>query len=148
MEPLLKNLVKEGVVSSCNPDTCSARVAFTDQSGKVSYDLPVLVRGSLHTKDYWMPEPGEQVVCLFLPSGNARGYIIGAVYSKKDRPPVTNAYKRHMAFSDGTTLEYDQSTHILTVNAAGTINIVAAKGISLSATDGVSITGKNDSESW
>lgn len=124
MDPLLKNLIRVGIISSTNPENCTARVAFEDRAAMVSYDLPVLVRGSLQNKDYWMPDPGEQVVCLFLPSGAAQGFILGSLYSAKDTPPVADGNKRHIAFSDGTTIEYDRATHILTINSIGQVNVI------------------------
>lgn len=130
MDPILKNLVRVGIVSSTNPAAGTARVAFEDKANVVSYDLPVLVRGSLQTKDYWMPDPGEQVVCLFLPSGNAQGFIIGSIYSAKDKPPVSNQNKRHIAFPDGTTIEYDRVTHSLLINAVGPVE-VRGKNVSI-----------------
>ena len=168
MDPMLKNLIRVGSVSAINPEKCTARVVFADRSEVVSFELPVLVRGSLRNKDYWMPDPGEQVVCLFLPSGNAQGFIIGSIYSERDKPPVTEGNKRHMLFSDGTVIEYDSSTSKLlidakgsveidargnvTINTADTISITAPKGITLSATDitgtGVVIVGKGASQGW
>lgn len=168
MDPILKNLLRVGIVSSVSPENCTARVAFKDKASTVSYDLPILVRGSFQVKDYWLPDPGEQVLCLFLPSGNAQGFILGSLYSKTDVPPVADANKRHISFPDGTTLEYDRATHTLKVDATGPINIVTAqdvtitadnvlsitapKGITISATDGdgagVQINGRLTSESW
>lgn len=137
-----KNLIRVGRVSSINPAACSARVAFEDKSNVVSYDLPILVRGSLDNKDYWMPQPNEQVVCMFLPSGNAQGFILGSFYSEKDLPPVASQDKHHMAYSDGTTLEYDTNTHTLTINAIGAINIIASGSIHVTGdviADGISL---------
>ena len=168
MDPVIKNMVRVGIISSVNPDTCTARVAFKDKAATVSYDLPILVRGSFQVKDYWLPDPGEQVLCTFLPSGNAQGFILGSLYSKTDTPPVVDANKRHISFPDGTTLEYDRATHTLKVDATGPINIItvqdvtitadnvlsitAPKGITISATDrdgaGVQINGRLTSESW
>lgn len=160
MDPVIKNMVRVGIVSSVNPDTCTVRVAFGDKANTVSYDLPVLVHGALQVKDYWLPAPGEQVLCMFLPSGNAQGFVLGSLYSQADPPPVTDGNKRHIAFSDGTTIEYNQSTHTLTINATGPVNIItskvlsitAPKGITISATDadgtGVQINGKITSENW
>lgn len=108
----------------------------------VSFDLPVLVRGAMGTKDYWLPDPGEQVVCIFLPIGNAQGFVLGAFYSQKDRPPVAEANKRHIAFPDGTTIEYDRATHTLTINAKGPINIVATGNVIVQGdviADGISL---------
>lgn len=142
MDPILKNIVRVGLVSKVNPEACSARVIFQDRSDVVSYDLPILVRGSLENKDYWLPGSGEQVVCLFLPSGNAQGYILGSVYSKKDKPPVADSNKRCLKFSDGSTLEYDRNTNTLTINAVGPISIVAEGNVSIVGdviADGVSL---------
>lgn len=163
----LKNIIRVGIVSSINPTKATARVAFEDQSSLVSYELPVLVWGSLKTKDYWMPDPGEQVLCLFLPSGAAQGFILGSFYSEKDKPPVTSKDKRHITFPDGTVIEYDSASHKLLIDAKGpvevktsdtadvtanTASISAPKGVTISATDsdgtGVQINGKNNSESW
>jgi phage baseplate assembly protein V len=144
-------LVRVGKISATNPAACTARVTFGDRSDTVSYDLPIIVRGSLQNQDYWMPVPGEQVVCLFLPSGN-RGFILGSIYSEVDKPPVTDSNKRLLSFSDGTVLEYDAVTHTLTIDAAEKITITAPKGITLSASDptgtGVQINGKTNTESW
>jgi phage baseplate assembly protein V len=140
MDQNFKNLIRVGIVSSINPEKCTARVAFGDRSNVVSYELPILVRGSLKNKEYWMPDTDEQVVCIFLPSGNAQGFILGSLYSQKDVPPVVDENKRHISFSDGSTIEYDRSAHALTINAVGSVNIVAAKG--------VTITGKSYSQSW
>jgi phage baseplate assembly protein V len=138
----MKELIRVGIVSSINPAKCAARVAFGDKSNLVSYELPVLVRGSFQVKDYWMPSPGEQVVCVFLPSGNAQGFIIGALYSDKDKTPVSDQNKRHIKFTDGTVIEYDQGTHTLTINAVGPVNIVAAGSVNVTGdviADGVSL---------
>lgn len=131
MNPILKNLIRVGRVSSVNPAACTARVAFEDRSDVVSYELPTLVSGSLQAKEYWLPVPGEQVLCLFLPSGNAQGFIVGSIYSEKNKPPVASATKRHITFPDGTKLEYDWNTSTLSINAAGAINIVASGNVNV-----------------
>ncbi len=140
MDPVLKNLIRVGRVSSLGKAT--ARVVFGDRQDMVSYDLNVVTRNSQDNKDYWMPDIGEQVVCLFLPSGNAQGFILGTIYSDADEPPVNDPNKRHMRFSDGTSIEYDRSTHTLTIDAQGPINIVAAGNVNVTGdvvADGISL---------
>lgn len=140
MDAILKNLIRVGRVSSLGKAT--ARVVFPDRQNMVSYDLQVIVRKSQNDKDYWMPDIGEQVVCLFLPSGNAQGFILGSFYSDVDQPPVDNPNKRHVTFADGTVIEYDRSTHTLTVNAQGPVNIVAAGNVNVTGdvvADGISL---------
>lgn len=139
MEPVLKNVARVGRVSSINPGDGTVRVVFEDRQDMVSYDLPVIVRQSLKNKDYFMPDVGEQVLCLFLPSGNAQGFILGAFYSDEDLPPVTDQGKRHVRFEDGTSIEYDRTTHTLSINAQGTINIKASGAITI--TGNIAING-------
>lgn len=122
MNGVLKNLIKVGRVSSVNPKTVTARVEFEAQE-LVSSDLLILQRQTLKNKDYCLPDVGEHVVCIFLPTGNAEGFILGAIYSSDD-PPVNNVNKRMVKFSDGTKVEYDRSSRTLTVDATGPINIV------------------------
>lgn len=156
-----KNLIRVGRVSSVNPAAATARVVFEAQ-GVVSYDLPVLQRQTLRNQDYCLPDVGEHVLCIFLPTGNAEGFILGSFYSDQDQPPAgaDSENKRIVRFEDGTTVEYDRATSTFTINAVGPVNIVAAevlqisapKGVTISATDqqgsGVQINGKDTSGSW
>jgi phage baseplate assembly protein V len=138
---LVKNLIRVGRVSAVYPERCTARVVFDDRENLVSFELPTLGRGSLYNKDYWLPDVDEQVVCLFLPNGNAQGFIIGSPFSKADTPPVVDPNKRHMAFSDGTVIEYDRETHTLFVDAKGPINIMTTNQVNISAAAGVNVAG-------
>lgn len=167
MDNQVKNLIRVGRVSAINAAKATAKVVFEAQ-GLVSYDLPVIQNQTLKNKDYCLPDIGERVVCVFLPTGNAEGFILGSIYSDEDKPPADNANKRLVCFEDGSIVEYDRETHTLTVNAAGPINIVsskivsitaeekliisAPKGVSISAPDitgiGVVITGKSSGGSW
>ena len=138
MNNQLKNIVRVGRVSSVNPAAGTARVAFEPQ-GVVSYDLQILVPQTLKNKDYYMPDIGEHVVCLFLPTGNQEGFILGAVYSNEDTPAVADPNKRQVKFKDGTWIEYDQSSHALTINTTGAVNIVAAGNVNI--TGDINVTG-------
>lgn len=145
MDPILKNIMRVGTVSSVDPGKCTARVTFADKAEVVSFDLPVLVRGSLQNKDYWLPDPGEQVVCLFLPSGNAQGFIIGSLYSEKDVPPVGDQNKRHIKFSDGSFIEYDRSEHKLVIDIKGSVEIVATGPVEVVTSDVANVTASTAS---
>lgn len=67
-----------GTVSSVNAAKGTARVTFSDRSNVVSPELNVM-------KNAWPIAPGERVVCLFLPTGNA-GFVLGAYHSADDPP--------------------------------------------------------------
>ncbi|CDX01305.1 Phage baseplate assembly protein V [Desulfitobacterium hafniense] len=109
-----------GEVVSINPAKCRARIKFDDRDGIISEELAVVVKGSLKNKDYWMPRVGEAVLCSF---AGKKGFILGAIYSDADPPPVSSEKKRYIEFEDGTAIEYDSATHTLTVECVGTINI-------------------------
>ena len=131
----IKSLVRVGVVSSVNPANGTARVAFNALDSVVSYDLPIITRGSKADKDYWIPDIDEQVLCLMQPDYNGRGscvgYIVGTFYSSVDSPAENNADVRAIKFSDGTVIKHDRATGDLSVNATGNINIKAAGTITI-----------------
>jgi len=120
---VVENLIRDGIVSSTNPANCTVRVTFPDKDDLVSGDLRVLTRGSKNNKDYWLPDVGESVVCLFLPNGNNEGFCLGTYFNEVDKPPVNDLDKRHMKFIDGTTIEYDRKTHTLAINCKGSVII-------------------------
>lgn len=61
----IKRLIRVGTVSSVNAPAGTVRVAFAAQDEMVTYELPVITRGSKGNKDYWLPDVDEQVLCLF-----------------------------------------------------------------------------------
>jgi phage baseplate assembly protein V len=142
MDTILKNIIRVGNVTAINAAGHQVRVAFGDNA--VSYWLDVIVRNTYKNKDYAMPDLGEQVVCIFLPNGNSQGYILGAVYSTEDMPPVNDIDKRHVTFEDGTEIEYDRNEHALKIiiSGSGCINISAPGSVSVAGdvvADGISL---------
>lgn len=111
---VLENLIKIGEVSSIDPAKATARVVFDDEDSLVSFDLQVLQKNTFGNKDYSMPEIGEDVVCLFLPSGPEDGFILGAVYAGEIEPPENSEDVRTILFKDGTKIKYDRAAHELT----------------------------------
>lgn len=131
MNKILQNIIRVGIVSSHNPENATVKVIFPDKDNTVSYDLSVLMAQTEKNKDYFIPDIGEQVLCLFLPNGIEEGFVIGSIYSNKNKPPVTDANKRHIKFEDGTWVEYDRGNSTLTVSAVGDIKIISATNINI-----------------
>lgn len=71
-------MIRVGKVSSIDVSIGAARVAFPD-TGTVSKELPVL-------KNAWPLQVGQQVFCLFLPTGYQQGVILGTFYTADDPP--------------------------------------------------------------
>jgi phage baseplate assembly protein V len=136
----MQKLIAVGRVSTVYPERCTARVYFEDRDA-VSRELHVGIRGSQNTKDYWMPEPGEAVVCAFLPN-SSEGFILCSYYGGDDKPPVKERHKRHISFEDGTSIEYDSKTHTLSIECAGSVNIKASGNVTVIGdviADGISL---------
>ncbi len=133
--------VRVGIVESTNPKKVTVRVKIPDLDNVISYDLQVVQRKTLKDKDYWLPDLKEEVLCLFQGNGLESGFVLGALYNEEDEPPVNSQEKRHVAFEDGTSLEYDRKAHKLTATVQGDIEIAATGNITVSAGANVKITG-------
>lgn len=124
----IKNLIRIGIVSAVNGETCSARVTFGEKDNSVSEDLPIITIGSKQTKAYWLPEVGTQVLCIFQPNVSANGicdgFIIGAFYSAEDMSVESNADVRSITFADGSFIRYEDGN--IEINAKGKLVLKGA----------------------
>jgi phage baseplate assembly protein gpV len=110
VSPLRLGIVKEQDVSLAR-----LRVIFNEFDQMLSYWLPVVVPKTQNDKAYWLPDIGEQVVCL-MDARDEAGVVLGAIYSQADATPVQNADKFHLGFKDGTSIEYDRASHVLALS--------------------------------
>lgn len=138
----LPDLIKIGEVSSVDPEKCTARVVFDDEDSLVSYDLQILQRNTYENQDYQMVHPGEDVVCLFLGSGQEDGFIIGSLYAGEIKPPEASLDRRTVVFSDDTRVCYDRQEHKLTVTIEGTEIVFNRQDGSITVPNAVTINCK------
>ena len=131
----IKRLIRVGTVSSVNAAAGTVRVAFAAQDDMVTYELPVITRGSKNNKDYWLPDVDEQVLCLFLPNTSGRGvrdgFVLGTFYSSVDAPVENSGDVHAVKYGDGTIIKHDRSTGKLTINATGDIDIIAGGNVTI-----------------
>lgn len=131
----IKRLIRVGTVSSVNAAAGTVRVAFAAQDDMVTYELPVITRGSKNNKDYWLPDVDEQVLCLFLPNTSGRGicdgFVLGTFYSSVDAPVENSGDVHAVKYGDGTIIKHDRSTGKLTINATGDIDIIAGGKVTI-----------------
>ncbi len=120
-----------GLVTGQDPALCRVRIKFPDLDQVTSYWLPIAVPKTQNDKAYWIPDIGEQVVCL-MDDHDEAGAVLGAIYSQADATPVQSADKFHLQFKDGASFEYDRAAHKLSVGLpnGGTVS-VSANGASL-----------------
>ncbi len=101
-----------GIVQAQDPAHAKVRVVFPDYDEMISWWLPIVFFKTQNDKAYWIPDIGEQVVCL-MDLRDEAGAVLGAIYSSADVPPVNSADKFHLAFKDGAYFDYDRVAHLL-----------------------------------
>jgi phage baseplate assembly protein V len=124
-----------GIVKTQDLVNCRVRVTFPDRDQMTSWWLPICVPKSQNDKAYWIPDVGEQVVCL-MDEHDEDGAVLGAIYSQGqsgDATPVTSADKWHLTMKDTATFEYDRAAHNLAVNLPMNATMsIAVNGVSIS----------------
>jgi len=101
-----------GIVRQQDPARAKVRVVFPDYDEVISWWLPVIFFKTQNDKAYWMPDIGEQVVCL-MDLRDEAGAVLGAIYSEADVPPVNSADQFYLGFKDGARFDYDRAGHVL-----------------------------------
>ena len=136
----VEDLIRIGQVSSVNAADCTCRVAFDDLEGLVSGDMRIVQPRTVAEQVFSLPEPGESVLCVFLPSGLQEGFVIGSYYAGGNRPPGGRADASFRRFRDGTVIEYDIGAKRLTIHAAGDVTVHAEGRIDVNSGTAVTIT--------
>ena len=62
---------------------------FPDRDQMQSWWLPVILPKTQNDKAYWIPDVGEQVVCL-MDAHDEDGAVVGAISSAADATPVNS----------------------------------------------------------
>ena len=118
-------IVRKGQISTIDPATCRARVAFDDLDETVSNELPICQRRTAGTKHYDLPEIGEHVLCIFDPSGEEQGWVLTSFYTLSNLPENIGEGRYITEYSDGTIIEYDTKKSKLTLIGAQSLEIEA-----------------------
>jgi phage baseplate assembly protein V len=118
---MFRDMFRIGEVVGTKPENCTARVQFKDADGMVSGDLQIIYCNTLKNKDYWLPDVGEIVVCIFLGNGQTSGFVLGSVYNAESKPPAGNQDKWAKEFEDGTRIEYDRKENKLNIDINGDV---------------------------
>ena len=99
---------------------------FPDRDQLQSWWLPVILPKTQNDKAYWIPDVGEQVVCL-MDAHDEDGAVVGAIYSAADSPPANSPDVFHLSTKDNASFEYNRASHALqvTIPTGGTVTISA-----------------------
>ena len=140
----LAQIIRVGFVTARQPEKHRVQVQCRDTvtSALTTDWLLVLTPRASADLHYDLPDIGDQVLCLFLPIGLERGFVVGSMYGKQE-PPVKDAEKTHRTFKDGTVLEYDRAKHVLTGEVKGDVMLHATGNITLIADGTFIVRGAN-----
>ena len=133
-------ILKIGEVTDIDPAKCKIRATFDDEDGKTSYWLPVLQRKTLHDKDYWLPDVGEDVLCLFFNEAEEAGFAVGSFYAGDVDVPGQSIDIRTVKFKDGSEFSYNRNSHEL--KGVGTNFTLNRQNIAISAPETISQSSK------
>lgn len=128
---LVENLIRVGEVTSVDAAAATARVWFSDKDDVESFDLQVMTRNAGKTKRLSMPDIGEIVVCLFLPSGVETGFIVGSIYPANVARPTSAGGIDVVEYDDGARIEYDTSTGALAVSGVKSVSVAGSDSVIL-----------------
>lgn len=107
------DIIRIGTVSSVHPERHRVRVKFPDKDNLISYELPVIVRGSLKNKMQCLPDPGEAVLCVFLPNGEEQGFCLGSFYSAADLPASEDKEEYLLKIPGGVCISVNRADHTI-----------------------------------
>jgi phage baseplate assembly protein V len=121
----LRGMLRTGTVSAVYPKTDTVRVVFDDKDETTSPELHVLHRFSGKNKDYWMPDIGDQVLCIFNNNDKnfSTGWVLGSYFTERQPPQVASADIMRMDFADGSFVEVNRAAGSLKINFTGPITI-------------------------
>jgi phage baseplate assembly protein V len=118
-----------GVVDSKDYDSLSVegkvRVRLVDkQPGILTKGLPVLFPFTGVNKAFFMPKVGDRVVVM-TDENTEDGIVLGAIYSKQNKPLYDDSDIYSIDFDDGTFIRYDKTNKILKLKSAWHLEIEA-----------------------
>lgn len=119
---------KTGVVCAVDAAKVRVRVKFAELDGLTSAWLPIGQGSTKLNKHYVMMDIGEHVACL-MDANLEDGVVLCAIYSSADLPPVQNADKTHIQFSDNSYAEYDRAAHVMTIAIGDCTFTLGATGL-------------------
>ena len=96
------------------------RVTFEDRDDMVSSPIAVLQRFTGENKDIHVPSINEKVCCIFLPTGQEDGFVIGSFYDETNQPPADN---NKTVYSDGSSISVKDGVMDIVMLAA--VNITS-----------------------
>lgn len=155
LEKRFSQMIRVGRIAELNEDDSTVTVQLTDpedgSEALVTDELHWITTRAGEDREWWAPEPGEQVI-VFAPGGDpAQGFVLPGIYQDDHPAPASKKTQHRREYKDGAFVQYDREKHEYEVNAtdSGKIKLVvgqssieiSATGIKISTPGTVEING-------
>lgn len=130
-------MLKFGNICDTDPESGLCRVEFDDDAITSDW-LPLIVKNSFNTKDFFIFDIGEHVACL-MDSNAENGVILGAIYSQDRKPDGGATDHQRIVYKDGSTFDFDMSSGTLTIDIKGDVNLKTSGSVNVEAVGSVSV---------
>jgi len=125
---LITNLIRTGTMSEVDPVNWLCRVKTGDiETNWINW----LTTRAGHTRTWWKPTVGEQVVLLSLGGNLETAFALPAIYSDAFPPPDYSENSTTTESKHGGWFQYEPETGQLLIKNIKSVRIEAADGIQL-----------------
>lgn len=129
---LLRNMIRTGVIVDIDLSSGRCRV---QTGGLVTQWLQWLTHRAGHSRSWWAPSIGEQVLLLAVGGELDTAFVLPGIFSDDNPAPSASADALHVAFPDGAVVEYEPKTSALTVSGIKTATISASQSLTATVPD-------------
>lgn len=121
IQRLLRNIIRTGVVTDVDTTAALCRV----QTGELQTDwLNWLTHRAGHTRTWWAPSVGEQVLLLAVGGELDTAFVLPGIYCDAHPAPSTSPDALHLSFPDSAVIEYEPASG--TLNASGITSAIVS----------------------
>ncbi|WP_321367930.1 phage baseplate assembly protein V [uncultured Desulfuromusa sp.] len=138
LERMIESLLMVGTVAELDAE--KARVRIDCGSMKTDW-LPWFTGRAGNDRDWWAPEPREQVMVLSPGGDPARGIVLPAIYCTDHPAPAADENIRKITFANGSFVEHHRDSGALTVSAEGKVTVIGKDTVEIIGKDGGGVKG-------
>lgn len=125
----LRNMIRTGIIVETDLNAGRCRV---QSGGNLTQWLQWLSHRAGHSRTWWAPSVGEQVLILAVGGELETAFVLPGIYSDDNPAPSASQDAWHVAFPDGAVIEYEPASSALKVSGIKTADITASQSLTAS----------------